>query len=337
MDEIKTDGKKKKAPSQAAFIQLMAALVILGTALLLRTFLPEQTKAFLQKYVAGGMDYTAVLGEVGDSIRAFVLGVPHPNESDAAVQAEASPPESDSTEQETVLPDDDPNGINLEPEDTYDPENEPPPETPSMSGQSTDPLSQFDPDVRSDDTQQQGFGGFDDPVLWADARFLVSQSDEEDNTLPLPFGMQKPDKVDYGVYELPFEIVLPAEGRLTSSFGYRIHPVYGDWRFHYGVDIANAAGTKIRAFAAGTVASVGVSNSYGNYVIISHEGGYATLYAHCKKVNVKTGQTVKMGEKIATMGATGVTTGPHLHFELRLNDSFLNPAFHIELPGDESV
>jgi murein DD-endopeptidase MepM/ murein hydrolase activator NlpD len=137
--------------------------------------------------------------------------------------------------------------------------------------------------------------------------------------------------VDYTVYELPFETALPAAGRLSSSFGYRIHPIYGDWRFHYGVDIANSAGTPIVAFADGTVTAAGTSNGYGNYVILEHDGGFFTLYAHCRTVNVKAGQTVKRGQKIAAIGSTGVTTGPHLHFELRYGDAFLDPAGYLDV------
>ena len=298
MDEQITPDVKK--PNQAAFVRLLASLVILGTALILRTFFPEQTKDFLQKAVAGGLDYTAVLGDVGDSLRSFVLGVPHPDEMD---RAEAAGGEDEPAFQEA-----DEARITFDPEETYDPEKEPPP---------------------GDHTG--GIGGFDLPVLWADARFFLSYDDGEDDTLPLPFGMQKPDRVDYTVHELPFETVLPAQGRLTSSFGYRIHPIYGDWRFHYGIDIANKTGTPIAAFADGIVAAVGKSNSYGNYLLIEHAGGYVSLYAHCQKITVQAGREVTRGQEIAAVGSTGITTGPHLHFELRCGSAFLDPAAYIEV------
>ncbi|MCL1807637.1 MAG: M23 family metallopeptidase [Oscillospiraceae bacterium] len=119
---------------------------------------------------------------------------------------------------------------------------------------------------------------------------------------------------------------MPVEGRLTSSFGYRIHPVYGDWRFHYGIDIANTSGTKIKAFADGTVWATGTNAGYGKYLIIEHEDGYVSLYAHCSKITAKAGDKVKAGDSIAAVGSTGVSTGPHLHFELRRENAFLDPS-----------
>ncbi|MDR0293146.1 MAG: M23 family metallopeptidase [Oscillospiraceae bacterium] len=301
MEEPKARGQKN---SQASFIRLLASLTILGLVLILRVFFPGQTRDFLQKTVAGGMDYTVLLGNVGDSLRAFVLGVPHPDASEEMKSVN----EEDGPETEPSLPlDPDGHPAYGSPGETYDPEKEPPPD------------------------DAIGLGGFDTPVLWADARFFMSLEDDVDDTLPLPFGMQKPDRVDYGVYELPFASVLPAEGKLSSPFGYRIHPVYGDWRFHYGIDIANKSGTPIAAFADGTVAATGVSPSYGNYLLVEHEGGFVTLYAHCKKITVKAGQKVSMGQTVAAVGSTGVSTGPHLHFELRLGGAFLDPALYVEI------
>ena len=304
MEEQKTPVGKKT--NQAAFVRLLASLVILGTALILRAFFPEQTKDFLQKAVAGGLDYTAVLGGVGDGLRSFVLGVPHPDDGGGESPQTASGPDGGLEEDNGPLSPPREDELTFEPEETYDPEKEPPP-------------------------NDSGIGGFDLPVLWADARFFPSYDDGEDDTLPLPFGMQKPDRVDYAVYELPFETALPAEGRLTSSFGYRVHPIYGDWRFHYGIDIAGKTGTPIRAFADGTVAAVGKSNSYGNYLILEHGDGYVSLYAHCQKITVKAGRAVTRGQEIAAVGSTGITTGPHLHFELRCGGAFLDPAAYIEV------
>jgi murein DD-endopeptidase MepM/ murein hydrolase activator NlpD len=294
MDE-RVEKKPEPKKSQSSFYRLCISLVILGTALILRTFFPVQTQIFLDKNISGGMDYAVLLSGVGDSIRAVVQGVPHPNE--LVTGDKTDPPESVSG-----------SAADGEIRETYDPENEPPPE--------------------DEEDAPPGIGGFDLPILWMDAQFFVSEFSEDD-TFPLPFGMQKPERVDYTKYELPFETAHPADGTFSSAFGYRIHPIYGDWRFHYGIDISNTSGTPILAFADGTVTAVGRSAGYGNYVILGHEGGFYTLYAHCRTVDVKSGQSVERGQKIASIGSTGVTTGPHLHFELRFGDAFLDPSVYL--------
>ena len=120
-------------------------------------------------------------------------------------------------------------------------------------------------------------------------------------------------------------------GTLTSSFGYREHPVEGEERFHYGVDIGAATGTEIGCFADGTVTAVGESSSYGKYITVSHQGGFSTLYAHCSKILASSGDTVKEGEAIAEVGETGIATGPHLHFELHQGSQYLNPIYYVSL------
>lgn len=123
----------------------------------------------------------------------------------------------------------------------------------------------------------------------------------------------------------------PVTGWLSSSFGYRTHPVDGENKFHYGLDIAAAEGTAIGAFAAGVVKAVGESSSLGNYVMLSHEGGLVTTYAHCSKVVAKSGASVQMGEKIAEVGHTGLATGAHLHFSMQQDDVYLNPIYYVSL------
>lgn len=124
--------------------------------------------------------------------------------------------------------------------------------------------------------------------------------------------------------------VAPVMGVISSGFGYRIHPLDGENKFHYGVDIAADEGTPIAAFADGIVDYVGESNVYGNYLQLRHAGGVTTFYAHCSKLCVKDGQKVTMGQTIAKVGHTGETTGTHLHFEIRLDGVFLNPLYYIQ-------
>ena len=119
----------------------------------------------------------------------------------------------------------------------------------------------------------------------------------------------------------------PAPGytRITSEYGNRIHPVLKTKKFHAGMDIGVPSGNKIVAAASGKVIKAAYSGSYGNMVMIDHGGGIVTLYAHNTKLLVKTGDQVSAGQQIAVSGATGRVTGPHLHFEVRVNGNYVNP------------
>lgn len=120
----------------------------------------------------------------------------------------------------------------------------------------------------------------------------------------------------------------PVSGPVSSGFGWRIHPKDGILRFHYGIDIAAEKGTPIAAFSDGTVSYTGESTEYGLYLCISHEDNTSTFYAHCSKVSVKKGQKVSVGQKIAEVGNTGNSTGCHLHFEVRKDGKYLDPAWY---------
>ncbi|WP_024469436.1 peptidoglycan DD-metalloendopeptidase family protein [Treponema pedis] len=119
--------------------------------------------------------------------------------------------------------------------------------------------------------------------------------------------------------------IYPITGRLTSPFGNRRDPFTGRLSFHTGIDIAAPVGTQIKATLDGTVAYTGVSVIYGNYVIISHGGGYQSMYGHLSAVAVKRGQTVNQGGIIGKVGNTGRSTGPHLHFSVYKNGKLINP------------
>ena len=128
---------------------------------------------------------------------------------------------------------------------------------------------------------------------------------------------------------LGFDYCTPVSGVISSDFGYREHPVEGEERFHYGVDLAADTGTQIVSFAAGTVSVVGESSSYGRYCIVEHGGGISTLYAHCSRITASSGAAVERGEKIAEVGETGMATGPHLHFEIHKDGEYLNPIYYV--------
>ncbi len=118
---------------------------------------------------------------------------------------------------------------------------------------------------------------------------------------------------------------------ITSRFGYRIHPIFGTQKFHSGLDIAANSGATISAAAGGTVTIAEYSSSYGNYVVIYHSNGTTTLYAHMSSIAVSAGDTVSQGQTIGYVGSTGNSTGPHLHFEVRVNGSCVDPAQYFNI------
>lgn len=117
----------------------------------------------------------------------------------------------------------------------------------------------------------------------------------------------------------------PLRGRITSSFGWRRHPITKRRDFHTGIDIARPYGTIIRAAAAGRVVYAGWMGGYGRVVVIDHGKGYSTLYAHCSRLLVRKGQRVSSGQAIGKVGASGRATGSHLHFEVRYKNKPINP------------
>ena len=118
--------------------------------------------------------------------------------------------------------------------------------------------------------------------------------------------------------------------RCSSGFGWRL--LYGVWDYHRGWDLAAYRGTPIYASKGGKVVIAQYHNSYGNYIVIDHGDGVSTVYAHCSKLNVAKGDTVKKGDKIGEVGTTGNSTGNHLHFEFRLNGKYIDPFTYIKNP-----
>ena len=121
-------------------------------------------------------------------------------------------------------------------------------------------------------------------------------------------------------------LALPARGPVTSSFGPRVHPVTGAQRLHAGLDIGAASGVPVVAAAPGTVSFAGDVGGYGRTVMVDHGGGVTTLYGHQSSLDVSTGDRVSAGARLGRVGATGVATGPHLHFEVRVNGVPQDPA-----------
>ena len=123
--------------------------------------------------------------------------------------------------------------------------------------------------------------------------------------------------------------IWPVMGWVTSGFGFRTNPFTGLTQMHEALDISNRVGTLVVAPADGIVSDVGNDNAVGKMVVIFHGFGMTTRYGHLNRVFVKIGQSVKRGDKIAEVGMTGKTTGPHLHYEVRLNGISVNPMRYI--------
>ena len=123
--------------------------------------------------------------------------------------------------------------------------------------------------------------------------------------------------------------IYPVNGRISSNYGYRVHPISGARRLHAGMDIAAGTGTPIGAAGNGTVIFAGWRGGYGNCIMIDHGGGIVTLYGHQSSLATSVGQSVSTGQTIGYVGSTGYSTGPHLHWEVRVNGSPVDPRGYV--------
>lgn len=126
------------------------------------------------------------------------------------------------------------------------------------------------------------------------------------------------------------QLLWPAAGPLTSGYGYRTHPIFGDRRLHTGIDIGAAYGAPVIAADGGSVVFAGVMSGYGNAIVVDHGGGLATTYNHLSAFTVSSGQVVSRGAQIGAVGCTGYCTGPHLHFEVRVDGSPVDPMPYLQ-------
>ena len=126
------------------------------------------------------------------------------------------------------------------------------------------------------------------------------------------------------------QLLWPAAGSVTSGYGYRTHPIFGDQRLHTGIDIGAAYGAPVIASDSGVVTYAGVMSGYGNVVVVDHGGGLATTYNHLSAFTVGSGQSVGRGEQVGAVGCSGYCTGPHLHFEVRVNGSPVDPMPYLQ-------
>jgi murein DD-endopeptidase MepM/ murein hydrolase activator NlpD len=129
--------------------------------------------------------------------------------------------------------------------------------------------------------------------------------------------------------------LVPCKGQMTSGFGYRVHPVYGYGKPHSGCDFTTPHGTPIQATASGEVVRAEWFGGYGKTVEIDHGFGIKTLYAHCDELLVKKGQKVRKGHQIATVGTTGLSSGPHCHYEVHKRNQPVDPQTYLPSPKAE--
>lgn len=155
-----------------------------------------------------------------------------------------------------------------------------------------------------------------------DANDIQSNSISTGTVLFIPGAKMPREDLRLALGEL---FIYPIRGRLTSPFGWRADPISGERKHHSAVDLASAKGTPIKAAMDGRVSRVGQDSVYGKYIIITHSGGYKTMYAHLNVTSVREGAYVVQGAKIGEVGSTGYSTGPHLHFAVYKNDRAINP------------
>lgn len=200
--------------------------------------------------------------------------------------------------------------------------------TPVASGEPMEPIHDSDWDAIQEAV------GVRPAEVWADAvndraaQFLALFERAEPN---LSGGLA--DMEELRALEASLPEIWPAIGDVTSDFGWRRDPLRGGWDFHSGLDISNRRGTPIRAPAPGRVVRAFYNSGYGRMVEIDHGFGITTVYAHCHVLRVKKGDQVQTGDLIATLGSTGRSTGPHLHFEVRLDGHAVNPLDYIGPPN----
>lgn len=173
----------------------------------------------------------------------------------------------------------------------------------------------------------------------AEQVFSFFSSEKSTPTDAVPYGTggediefyEATEKTSFAPFVTTDTLLFPVEnGYYTSYFGYRIHPITRKWSFHTGIDIAAKEGTAIRAPLNGKVTKIGEDSRSGKYLFLTHSDGFETFYCHCSEILVEVGMNINRGEAIASVGTTGQSTGPHLHFEIRRDGIRMNPIWVLE-------
>ncbi len=161
--------------------------------------------------------------------------------------------------------------------------------------------------------ETEGMGGF----------YPVSEEQMEEK--------EAPEGTSFRPVTTEAALTAPLSGKITSPFGYRLHPITEKADFHRGIDIAAQEGTAVHAAADALVVEAGWSDIYGNYLLLEHSDGFQTMYAHCQRLIAQEGDVLRRGERIALVGSTGVSTGPHVHFEVIVEDQSCDPLWVLPL------
>ena len=320
---------RRDAVFSAMLGQITVCLILLVLAYCLKlSGLPvyEAARAALEN----GLSKELNLGAVGVLLERFDLHIPvlQPNAEEMPANADAAPPvdewddaDEDETEADALM-----DGDAAQADTTPQPQ-------PVFDDELAAYVEQYLP--KEDEAANTMADGGETPVPPVE----LPQSDllgQGGGITPVSFSASVGDKKllppPAGTFLSPFFItqqpVLPVKlGTLTSRFGYRTHPVTGKADFHTGVDIAAPEGTPIAAVLPGTVSEVGVSDFYGNYVLVRHGSNLETLYGHCSAVLVEPGTVVRAYETIAKVGSTGMSTGNHVHLEFRVQGQKGDPAW----------
>ncbi len=194
----------------------------------------------------------------------------------------------------------------------------------------------FHRELRRGDTFSVAFEALtadDQPITWNDATGRILAAEFVNNGRQLQAVWFQDAGKGKGAYFAPngksrqraFLASPLAFSRITSGFAQRFHPILQNWRAHNGVDYSAPTGTPVRAVGDGVVEFAGRQNGYGNVVQLQHASGRSTLYAHLSRIDVHAGQRIEQGQSLGAVGATGWATGPHLHFEFRVNGQFQDP------------
>ena len=171
-----------------------------------------------------------------------------------------------------------------------------------------------------DEGADESLPAVEEPVVTAVAQAYDAQGE------PLP------ERVSLQYYSLGLEeTAVPVMGTVTSGFGYREHPVNGEYSFHTAVDIGVETGVEVLAFGDGVVRYIGENDVFGLYLKIDHDNGVSTFYAHCDEILVGKGERVLCGQVVAKSGETGNATGPHLHFSIEKDGIRLDPSHYLDL------
>ncbi len=185
-----------------------------------------------------------------------------------------------------------------------------------------EPMNDTDKNEKADETESQSKEDYS----------LVPYNDNELNGMGGDDILTAKEKTSFSPVSMSQKAVMPVEdAKVTSKFGYRVNPVTDEYGFHTGLDLAVREGTPIRAAFGGTVIKARESKLRGNYIVISHSDNVETVYCHCKELLVSEGDIVSAGDSIALVGMTGQATGPHLHFELKINGLWCNPIWILDV------